>query len=84
MQITFETRKRNNDFIFWGKEFQRDAPAKDMLVLNKSSLGPGIEVIPGVGVVGLVTNKELCRVIWGIILKSFMHKYSFLVIELLR
>ena len=30
-----------HDFIFWGKEFQRDAPAKDMLVLNKSSLGLG-------------------------------------------
>ena len=28
-------------FIFRGREFQRDAPAKDMLVLNKSSLGLG-------------------------------------------
>ena len=33
MQITFETRKSINDFIFWGREFQSDAPAKDMLVL---------------------------------------------------
>ena len=24
--------------MFWGREFQREAPAKDMLVLNKSSL----------------------------------------------
>ena len=30
-----------HDFIFSGREFQRDAPAKDMLVLNKSSLGLG-------------------------------------------
>ena len=30
-----------HDFIFWGREFQRDAPAKDMLVLNKSSIGLG-------------------------------------------
>ena len=29
------------DFTFWGREFQRDAPANDMLVLNKSSLGLG-------------------------------------------
>ena len=62
-----------HDFIFLGMEFQRDAPAKDMLVLNKSSLGLGT------GVVGLVTNKELCQVIWGIIvIKNFMHKYSLL------
>ena len=31
-----------HDFIFCGREFQRDAPAKDMLVLNKSSLGLGL------------------------------------------
>ena len=44
-EITFETRitrlQEILDFIFWGREFQRDAPAKDMLVLNKSSLGLG-------------------------------------------
>ena len=28
------------NFIFWGREFQRDGPVKDMLVLNKPSLGP--------------------------------------------
>ena len=28
-----------HDFIFWGWDFQRDAPANDMLVLNKPSLG---------------------------------------------
>ena len=43
-----------------------------------------VEVIPGVSVVGLVANKELCEVIWGIIIKNFMHKYSFIVSELLR
>ena len=62
-------------------------PAKDMLVLNKSSLGLNwhVEVIPvGVRVMGLVTNKELCQVIWGIIIKNFLHKYSFIVSELLR
>ena len=43
-----------------------------------------VEFIPGVSVVGLVTNEELCRVVWGIIIKNFMHKYSFIVSELLR
>ena len=33
---------------------------------------------------GLVTNKELCQVIWEIIIKNGMHKYSFIVSELLR
>ena len=37
-----------------------------------------VEVIPGVSVAGLVTNKQLCHVIWGIIVKNFMHKYSFM------
>ena len=43
-----------------------------------------VEVIQGVGAVGLVTNKELCQVIWEIIIKNGMHKYSFIVSELLR
>ena len=45
VKIMFETRitrlQEVQDFIFWGREFQRDAPAKDMLVLNKSSLDLG-------------------------------------------
>ena len=40
-----------------------------------------MEVIPGVSVVGHVTNKVLCRVLWGIIVKNFMYKYSFIVRE---
>ena len=32
---------------------------------------------------GLVTNEELCQVVWGIIIK-FLHKYFFIVSELLR
>ena len=43
-----------------------------------------VEVIPGVSVVGLVTNKKLCQVVWGIIIENFVHKYSFIVSELLR
>ena len=44
-EITFETGitrlQEIQDFIFRGREFQRNAPAKDMLVLNRSSLGLG-------------------------------------------
>ena len=32
---------------------------------------------------GLVTHEQLCKVVWGIIIKNFMHKYSFIVSELL-
>ena len=31
-----------HDLIFSGREYQRDAPVKDMLVLNKSSFGLGM------------------------------------------
>ena len=47
-----------------------------MLGLNKT-IKPWpwhAEVIPGVGVVGLVTNKLLCQVVWGIVIKNFIHK----------
>ena len=45
-----------------------------MLVLNVKPWLWHVEVNPGVGVVGLVTNKELRQVIWGIIIKNFMHE----------
>ena len=69
--------------MFCGREFQRDAPATDVLVLNKSWPWH-VEFISGVSVVGLVTNEKLCKVVWGIIIKNFMHEYSFIVSELLR
>ena len=33
---------------------------------------------------GLVTNEELCKVVWGIIIKNFINKYSFIVNGLLK
>ena len=36
--------------------------------------------IPGVGIVGLVINKELCQVVWGIVINNFMHKHSFVAV----
>ena len=43
-----------------------------------------VAVITEVSVVGLVTSEELYEVVWGIIIKNFMHKYSFIVSELSR
>ena len=40
-----------------------------------------VEIIPGVSVVGLVTSEELCKVVCLIIIKNFMHEYSFIVSE---
>ena len=56
-----------------------------MLVLNKSRLCLDFHshIIPGVSVAGLVTNKELCRVVWGVFVHSVLHEYPFIVNELL-
>ena len=84
--ITFETRKRNTGFCVLrqgvpeGCSSERCATFKQV----KTRRPWRVDVIPGVGVMGLVSNKELCQVIWGIIFKNFMHKYSFVVIELFR
>ena len=71
------------DFMFWGKGpegHSSDGYASFKLL---KSWPWHVELIPGVSVVGLVTNEELCKVVWGIIMKDFMHKYSFIVSELL-
>ena len=40
-RLRLKQRRDIHDFIFRGREFQRNGPAKYMLVLNKSSLGLG-------------------------------------------
>ena len=35
-----------------------------------------VDVIPGVSVVGLVTSEELCKVVWVIIIKNFIHQIN--------
>ena len=85
MLITFETRKRNTRLYVLrqgvpeGRSSEVYASFKEV----KSWLWH-VEVIPGVSVVGLVANEEVCKVVWGIIIKDFMHKYSLIVSELLR
>ena len=85
MQNTFETKKRNTRFyvLRQGVPEGRSSEGYASFRQIKSWLWH-VEVIPGVSEVGLVTNEELCKVVWGIIIKNFMHKYSFVVSELLR
>ena len=84
MQITFETRKRNTGFYVLRQGVPEGCSSEENASFKQVQPWPWhVEVIPGVSVVGLVTNKELCRALWEIILKNFMHKYSFIVSELL-
>ena len=39
MHLTFKSRKRNTGFYILRQGVPEDAPAKDMVVLNKSSFG---------------------------------------------
>ena len=64
------------DFVFWRMEFHSEVYAN----LNQIRSWPWhVEIIPGVSVVGLVINEELCKLVCGIIINNFMHKYSFIV-----
>ena len=40
-RLRLKQGREMHDFIFSGREFQRDAPGEDMLVLNTSSIGLG-------------------------------------------
>ena len=85
MQITFETRKRNTGFYVLRQGVPEGRSSERYAGFKQVKPWPWhVKVIPGVSVVWLVTNKELCHVSWGIIIKNFMHKYSFVVNELLR
>ena len=85
MQITFETRKRNAGFNVLRQGVPEGRTSEGYASFKQVKSWPWhVEVIPGVSVVGLVTiNEELCKVVWGIIIKKFLYKYSFIVNELL-
>ena len=71
MQITFETRKRNTCFYIVRQGVPEGRSSEGYASFKQVKPWPRhIEVIPGVGVVGLVTSEELCKVIWGIIIKN--------------
>ena len=85
MQITFEKRKRNTGFYVLRQGVPEGRSSEEYANFKQVKPWPWhVEVIPGVIVMGLVTNEELCKTVWGIIIKNFMHEYSFIVSELLR
>ena len=78
VQIKFETRKKNTGFYVLRQGVPEGRSSEWYTSFKQIKLWPWhVEVIPGVSVVGLVANKELCQVVSGIIIKTFMHKYSF-------
>ena len=84
MQTTFKTRKRNTGFYVLRQGVPEGRSSEGYASFKQVKPWPWhVEVIPGVGVVGLVTNEELFQVVCGIVVKNVMHKYSFIVSELL-
>ena len=85
MFITFETRKRNTRFYVLRQGVSEGCSSERCASSKQVNPWPWhVDVIPGVGVMGLMSNKELCQATWGIIIKNFMPKYSFFVSELLQ
>ena len=75
VQLTFETRKTNKWFYVLRQGVPEGRSSEGYTSFKSVKPWPWhVEVIPGVGVVGLVTNKELCQVVWGIIIKNFMQR----------
>ena len=84
VQITFETRKRNTGFYVLRQGVPGGRSSEGHACFKQVKPWPWhVEVIPGVVVVGLVTDKELCQVVWRIIIKNLLYEYSFIVSELL-
>ena len=78
----FETRKRNTGFYVLRQGVPEGRFSEGYAGFEQVKPWPWrLKVIPGVSVVGLVANEELCQVAWGIIIKNLMHKYSFIVSE---
>ena len=66
MQITFETRKRNTRFYVFRQGVPEGRSSEGYASFKQVKPWPWHVEVLGVGVVGLVTNKELCQVIRGI------------------
>ena len=62
----FETRKRNTGFYILRQGVPEGCSSKGDASFKQVKSWPwNVEVIPGVSVVGLVTIKKLCQVVWG-------------------
>ena len=72
MQITLETRKRNTRFYVLRQWVPEGRSIEAYASFKQAKPWPWrVEDIPRVSVVGLVTNKDLCQVVWGIIIENF-------------
>ena len=77
MQITLETRKRNTRFYVLRQWVPEGRSIEAYASFKQAKPWPWhVEVIPGVSVVGLVTHEQLRKVVWGIIIKNFMHTHT--------
>ena len=84
MQISLGARKRNTEFYILKYGVPERRSSKGNASFKRIKPWPGhVEGILGVSVVGLVINEELRQVVWRIVIKNFMHKYPFVVSELL-
>ena len=65
---TFETRKRNTRFyvLRLGLPEGRSSEGHRASFKQVKFWPWHVEIIPGDSVVGVVTNEELCKVVWGI------------------
>ena len=64
MQITFEIRKRNTGFYVLRLRVPKGRSSEGYASFKQiKSWSWYVEIIPGVSVVGLVTNEELCKVV---------------------
>ena len=67
MQITFETRKKNTGFYVLRQGVPEGCSGERCASFKQVKPWPWhVDVIPGVGVMGLVSNKELCQAAWGL------------------
>ena len=75
MQITFETRKRNTGFYVLRQGVPEGRSIEEYVSFKEAKPWPShAEVIRGVCVVGLVTHEQLCKAVWGIIIKNVMQR----------
>ena len=71
MQITFETKKRNTGFYVLRQGVPKGHSSEGYASFKQITPWPWlVEVIPGVSVVGLVTNEELCKVVWRMLFRT--------------
>jgi len=71
VQITCEPRKRVTGFYILRQGVPEGRSSKTYASYKQVKPWPWhVEVIPGIGVAGLMTNNKLCQVAWGIVINN--------------